>query len=132
MHITPPDAPDSREALCQYRTLASEGGMSWVMLMPETGRMHQLRLQMASHGCPVLGDGKYGGSLAHPKGRATLHLHAYGLEFQHPHTGQDLSFTVPLPAHIEGSLQQYGVPSVLPLPKGAEDHQHKGKKFKPA
>lgn len=62
---------------------------SLVELVPLTGRMHQLRVHMAHHKTPILGDHKYG----FPDGRGRLHLHAYSLSFKLP-DGQDRHFCV--------------------------------------
>jgi 23S rRNA (cytosine1962-C5)-methyltransferase len=58
--------------------------------VPLTGRTHQIRVQAAEHGFPILGDTLYGGAPA-----ARLCLHAAELRFEHPVTGQPLSFSVP-------------------------------------
>jgi len=58
--------------------------------VPLTGRTHQIRVHAAEHGFPVLGDTLYGGAPA-PR----LCLHAAELRFEHPVTGQPLSFSVP-------------------------------------
>lgn len=56
--------------------------ISLVCLYPESGRKHQLRVQMSHMGHPILGDGKYGGSLSHPLAKRTpLALHAFSLRF---------------------------------------------------
>ncbi len=63
-------------------------------LIPETGRPHQLRVHLASIGCPVVGD-----SLYDPQQRFAprLCLHAYQLTLPHPTTGQPITFTAPVP-----------------------------------
>ena len=58
--------------------------------VPLTGRTHQIRVHAAEHGFPILGDALYGGAPA-----ARLCLHAAELQFEHPATGQPLSFSVP-------------------------------------
>ena len=58
--------------------------------IPLTGRTHQIRVHAAEHGFPILGDALYGGSPA-PR----LCLHAAELAFEHPVTGQPLSFSAP-------------------------------------
>lgn len=117
MEIVSPQEKDGVQAVCRYRTLEERAGFSFVELTPETGRMHQLRLQMADNGCPILGDGKYGGKQAHPEKRTTLHLHAYSLSFSHPHTQQPFCLTVPLPSHFEKTLKEKGFSEKLFKPK---------------
>jgi 23S rRNA pseudouridine1911/1915/1917 synthase len=65
----------------------------------ETGRTHQIRVHLAAIGHPVAGDGRYGGAEA----RLALErpfLHAYRLSFDHPRTGERLSFSSPLPPDL--------------------------------
>lgn len=69
------------EAITRYRVLAKIPGYQLVKLMPKTGRMHQLRVQLAAEGCPIVGDVKYGGE---PMEEVGLMLHAYQLTFLHP------------------------------------------------
>jgi tRNA pseudouridine32 synthase/23S rRNA pseudouridine746 synthase len=62
-----------------------------VELVPETGRSHQLRVHMQSLGHPILGDRLYAGTAAQARSVRLL-LHAQGLGFVHPSTGEPLSF----------------------------------------
>lgn len=70
--------------------------LNLVKLMPTTGRRHQLRIQLASLGNPILGDREYGmeGLILQGKG---LYLHAAVLEFTHPLTGGEMKIEVGLP-----------------------------------
>lgn len=52
--------PGAKEAVTEYRTLQTKNGLSLVECRLLTGRTHQIRAQMAFHGTPLLGDGKYG------------------------------------------------------------------------
>ena len=68
---------------------------SLLLLEPVTGRSHQLRVHLQSIGHPILGDKFY----AHPEAflmYPRLALHATYIQFSHPSTGQQLSFTVPV------------------------------------
>lgn len=82
-------APGAQGAVSGYRTLASSDDGALVELSPETGRMHQLRVHMASIGRPLAGDVRYGGALTFA-GRAAprLMLHASRLSFPHPEGGR--------------------------------------------
>ena len=75
--------PGSKTAVTRYRTLAAKNGLSLVECELLTGRTHQIRAHMASIGCPLLGDGKYGVNEKnrpyHEKGQA---LYAYSLTFR--------------------------------------------------
>jgi 23S rRNA pseudouridine1911/1915/1917 synthase len=87
----------TRHALTWYRVLAHGSGRSLVELLPKTGRRHQLRVQLADEGCPIVGDQKYGAT-TDPASR--LALHACGLALPHPETGERLSFESRLPREL--------------------------------
>lgn len=82
--------------------------ITWLVLMPLTGRTHQLRAHCAALGIPILGDGKYGGRAAFPElppdaGGAPsggLVLHARELALPHPEDGTTLRVAAPLPARL--------------------------------
>ena len=76
-----------KEAELDYRCLASSGGLSLVHVRLRTGRTHQIRVQFASRGMPLAGDGKYGG------GPGEIALWSYRLAFPHPETGRPLAFS---------------------------------------
>jgi len=89
MRTTAADHPDAEAALSRYRTLKVGEGVALVELQPHTGRMHQLRVHLASIGRPILGDVRYGGALtAGGVAVPRLMLHALKLEFPHPEGGQ--------------------------------------------
>jgi 23S rRNA pseudouridine1911/1915/1917 synthase len=70
----------------------------------ETGRTHQIRVHLGAIGHPVIGDGTYKGfreGLKFPRPA----LHAAVLAFEHPTTGDEMSFTAPLPSDFEKLLQ---------------------------
>lgn len=60
VRVVPPDTPGALSAALSYRPLATDGAKSLVEISLETGRTHQIRVQMAAVGHPVLGDDKYG------------------------------------------------------------------------
>lgn len=75
--------PGAKTAKTRYRTLASHGNLSLVECELLTGRTHQIRAHMASIGCPLLGDGKYGtNELNRPYGETGQLLYAYSLTFR--------------------------------------------------
>ena len=87
--------PDGARAVTHYEVLGTEDGLSLLRLRPETGRTHQLRVHMASIGCPLAGDWLYGRE--DPDLIPRPALHAYALELDHPVTGKHLSLTAPIP-----------------------------------
>lgn len=104
MRICAADHPDAETALTHYKTLAATGTSALVELSPQTGRMHQLRVHMASIGRPIAGDARYGGALAidgHPIPR--LMLHARALSFPHP-SGNQSTVEAPIPADMAGLI----------------------------
>ncbi len=92
-----PPSELTRHAVTKYRVLARKHGRSLVELTLETGRRHQIRVQLADAGCPVVGDKKYGAK-SDPAKRVALH--ACKLRFNHPETGKEFSFESPLPKEL--------------------------------
>ncbi len=101
------DAPegDAREACVAYRVLRSGRGRCKLELRPLTGRSHQLRVQLASRGLPIIGDRKYGSAhvLEAADGHRRIALHARELSFRHPTRGEAISVVAPVPADWPGS-----------------------------
>ena len=60
VYVKPKQEPGASFAATDYRVLASRDGLSLVTCRLHTGRTHQIRVQMAHAGFPLLGDGKYG------------------------------------------------------------------------
>jgi 23S rRNA pseudouridine1911/1915/1917 synthase len=87
--------PGAKLAKLNYRTLSTQKKCSLVEIELQTGRKHQIRLQMAHHGHPILGDRKYGSQQSFPAGIA---LHARRLTVMHPVKDERLVFEAPLPA----------------------------------
>jgi 23S rRNA pseudouridine1911/1915/1917 synthase len=69
----------------------------------ETGRTHQIRAHFTAIGHPLTGDETYGGTARY--GLERQFLHAHRLSFGHPHSGERLSFTSPLPEDLERALE---------------------------
>ena len=87
--------PDGDSAVTHYETLETRNSLSLLRLLPETGRTHQLRLHMATLGCPLAGDWLYGKE--DPALIPRPALHSCALELVHPVTGEVLHLTAPLP-----------------------------------
>lgn len=131
--IVPPETPGAREARLKYRTLAqipvtanelnsspstphSEHrtpiSLTWLEIELITGRMHQIRVQLASRGWPVVGDVQYGAqtqlttdSSVEPRD-APIALHARNLTLRHPIRYDEVTITAPLPA----TWERFGLP----------------------
>ncbi len=73
---------DGLKSELSYTLIASKGGLHLLEVNPVTGRPHQIRVQLASMGCTIVGDVKYG--YKQPLPDASIALHARQLEFIHP------------------------------------------------
>jgi 23S rRNA pseudouridine1911/1915/1917 synthase len=105
----PADTPvQHRAAHVRCRVVRRAGEVSLVELEPSTGRRHQLRVQLASRGCPIVGDRTYGSRL--PFTGAGIALHASRLVFDHPGTGDRQT----LEADVTGQWRQI-FPSLFPI-----------------
>jgi 23S rRNA pseudouridine1911/1915/1917 synthase len=101
-HRVTAETPGAQHARLTYRRLQIGDGWSLLELTPETGRMHQLRVQAAGRGHPIWGDVLYGAtrtfgpSPAEPRDRV-IALHARSLTFLHPVRYEPITVTAPLP-----------------------------------
>ena len=86
-----------RRAITRYRVLKKGTARSLVELTLDTGRRHQIRVQLAGAGHPIVGDGKYGAK-TDPARRVALH--ACALSFPHPETGKTMHFESALPKEL--------------------------------
>jgi 23S rRNA pseudouridine1911/1915/1917 synthase len=92
--VLPPGSPGARKARLHYQRRGRYAGLSWLELRPQTGRRHQLRVQLAHHGHPIYGDTRYGS--AHRFG-AAIALHARALTFRHPIRQEPVTLIAELP-----------------------------------
>lgn len=94
----------AREARLTYRTEAhvtgEHGSLTKVRIALQTGRSHQIRVQFASRGTPLVGDGKYGARVK----AAGPALFSVGLAFPHPQSGQKMRFEAPRPTGFPWQL----------------------------
>jgi len=88
--------PTTQEARLKFEVLGHRPHGSLVQVEPETGRRHQIRLQLAHLGHPILGDVRYGA--AAPLTRKQIALLAYELSFIHPTQGERLTLRSPIPS----------------------------------
>ncbi len=89
-----------KEASVDFRILNQWQGRSKFELKPRSGRSHQLRVQLASRGFPILGDFKYGSSvrLKALDGHLRIALHARQITFTHPTRHEAITIVAPVPA----------------------------------
>lgn len=85
----------AKEVALSYRLLGSSDRYHLFEIELETGRKHQIRVQLASIGCPVKGDLKYGDKRSNPDG--SISLMAHRITFVHPVSGEKIDVTAPLP-----------------------------------
>ena len=77
-----------------YTLLGHSNGISLLDINLLTGRKHQIRVHLAEHDLPIVGDKKYGGQRSDAK---RLALHAKSIAFEHPHTGKPCFFETRIP-----------------------------------
>ncbi len=94
--------PDGSPAVSHYQVLKTQGAFSLLRLRPETGRTHQLRVHMASIGCPLVGDWLYGVENLTLISRPALHSAALALV--HPVTRELISVSAPIPDDMQRLL----------------------------
>ncbi len=87
--ITDANTPGSQRAVLHYQVKDRLSGRTWIEIELETGRTHQIRLQAACRGFPILGDALYGstqqfGPATHDVRKRWIALHARAIEFEHP------------------------------------------------
>jgi len=96
---------NSRRAVTHWEVIARYPGVTHLRCRLETGRTHQIRVHLAHIGHPILGDTVYGNKKPVP-GLTGQCLHATGLRFIHPRTGQPVELTCPRPEEFERMLEK--------------------------
>jgi 23S rRNA pseudouridine1911/1915/1917 synthase len=89
------EIPGSQRAELHYKLIGELGGYYLIEVDPITGRPHQIRVQLSSMNCPIVGDNKYG----YPRGslKKSICLHARRLQFMHPVKQEPVDIFAPLP-----------------------------------
>ena len=113
--IASADDPTGREAVTSVRLLGTIAPQRHlIQLEPHTGRMHQLRLQAATRGMPVVGDALYGGpplAGVEESGMAgrekPIALHARSIRFRDPEGGEEVIASAPLPPHWPAASRRF-------------------------
>lgn len=87
---------DSKKAILHYQIckINKEKNLALVKIRLETGRHHQIRVQMSHIGCPIWGDSKYNPAMKEEKQWRQIALCAYRLEFKHPGTKKEMKFEI--------------------------------------
>lgn len=85
----------AKEAALSYRLIGSSDRYHLLEINLETGRKHQIRVQLSSIGCPIRGDLKYGDKRSNPDG--SISLQAFRIEFEHPVSHKHIRLEAPLP-----------------------------------
>ncbi len=93
----------SQRAELSYKMIGELGGYYLLEIDPITGRSHQIRVQLASMGCPIVGDNKYG----YPRGsrKGSICLHARKLQFIHPVKKEPVTIFAKLP--VDGFWERF-------------------------
>lgn len=97
------EVPGSQRAELSYRLLGELNGYYLLEVDPLTGRSHQIRVQLSSMGCPIVGDNKYG----YPRGsrKGSICLHARRLQFVHPVKKEPVNIFAKLP--VDGFWERF-------------------------
>jgi 23S rRNA pseudouridine1911/1915/1917 synthase len=103
VEVVPPRSEGARQALLYYHRRATHGGLTWLEIRPQTGRTHQLRVQLAHRRRPIYGDARYGA--VRTFGNA-IALHARSLTFLHPTHYEPITLTAELPRTWRGRFAQ--------------------------
>jgi len=93
---------DGREARTRFRVIERRSAHTFLEVVPETGRTHQIRVHLAAIGYPVCGDRLYGHGSTYLRRQF---LHASRLAFDHPVTGARKEFSSPLPPDLQQAMQ---------------------------
>ena len=122
MTVLPADSEDGKPAVTHYRVVERFGYTTLVECVLETGRTHQIRAHMRHIGHPMFGDERYGGTEILRGQRSSTYkafiqncfklcprqaLHAQTLGFEHPTTGKQMDFTIPMPDDMQQLVDKW-------------------------
>ena len=95
-------ATKTRTAELSYEVVKSNDKYSLLKILPKTGRFHQIRVQMANMGCPILGDAKYSVQKSLPD--QSIGLSATAISFKEAVGGKQINLEIPLPEGWKGYI----------------------------
>lgn len=100
------DGEDTKKAFTDFQVLDDADRVAFVAMRPITGRTHQLRVHAAAIDCPIIGDGKYGGTRAMIEGvPSKMHLFCRSMTFRHPASGKLTTLTADLTGHMKETFK---------------------------
>lgn len=122
-HRTVANKRFGKPSVTDFHVIGNCGPYSWIEAKPKTGRTHQIRVHLAENGFSIVCDPLYGGNqkpvrLSEIKRKwngdeeeerpllSRLALHAYKIEFTHPATGENVSYTAPYPKDMDATRKQ--------------------------
>jgi len=97
-----------KKAVTFYRLIKKFSHFSLLELIPLTGRTHQLRIQLAQIGHPILGEKKYAYKKDFPVNFKRLALHAYFLKFTHPISKEKVTVSIDLAEDMKEFIKKKG------------------------
>ena len=97
--VSPTPKPGYVEAELAYRVVRTLTHYTLLEVELYTGRHHQIRAQLAAHGCIIKGDLKYGAKRSNRDG--SISLHSYRVRFEHPGRHETVEVTAPLSGEME-------------------------------
>ncbi len=89
------EKPGSKKAILRYKLIAYSDTYHLLEVDLQTGRHHQIRVQLSKMGCPIKGDLKYGAERSNPDGG--ICLHARSASFIHPVSAEPVHIVAPVP-----------------------------------
>ena len=92
------EVPGSLRSWLDYKVIGKSDNYYLLEVSPETGRHHQIRVQLAAIGCQIKGDLKYGYARSNADG--SIHLHARKINFIHPVRKEGISLIAPVPNDV--------------------------------
>jgi 23S rRNA pseudouridine1911/1915/1917 synthase len=106
VRVVPSGTARGKDSGLAFRVLGRRQGRTVLELRPWTGRSHQLRVQLAARGFPIVGDRKYGARslLRALDGKLRVALHARSLTFNHPTRGEAIAVLAPVAADWPASI----------------------------